>query len=54
MKHNATSLSAADCKAAPLYIDGGSMKVDAGIVSDPTLPAHLLAHTVVRDMIITE
>lgn len=54
IKHNATSLSAADCEAAPLYIDGESMKVDAGIVSDLTLPAHLLAHTVVRDMIITE
>lgn len=43
----------ADCEAAPLYINGECMKVDAGIVANLTLCAHLLTH-IVLDMIVTD
>lgn len=53
IKHNATSLSVDDCEAAPLYINGECMKVDAGIVANLTRPAHLLTH-IVLEMIVSD
>lgn len=44
IKHNATSLSVVDCKAAHLYINGECMKVGAGILANLTLPTHSLTY----------
>lgn len=55
IKHNASSLSVADCEAQQhiCILIGSAWKVDAGIVANLTLPTHSLTH-VLLDMIVTD